>query len=60
MDCSRPPAEHFAVGQQLAKLRDYGVLIVGSGNIVHNLRAVRNGAHLTGNDWAKEFDDKVA
>ena len=61
MDYSRPPAEHFAVGQQLAKLRDYGVLIVGSGNIVHNLRAMQWGAGPDkAYDWAKEFDDKVA
>lgn len=60
MDYSRPPAEHFALGQQLAKLRDYGVLIVGSGNIVHNLRALRrdvpdNQAY----DWAQAFDAAI-
>lgn len=61
MDYSRPPAQHFALGQQLAKLRDYGVLIVGSGNIVHNLRAMKWGpGQATAYDWAKEFDQKVA
>ena len=54
MDYSRPPAEHFALGQQLAGLRERGVLIVGSGNIVHNLRTVyRQPAPY---DWAIEFD----
>ncbi len=61
MDYSRPPAEHFALGQQLRTLRDKGVLIVGSGNIVHNLRAVRREAQATqAFDWAFEFDKKTA
>ena len=57
MDYSRPPAEHYALGQQLKKLRDYGVLIVGSGNIVHNLRAMRQSAPY---DWNIEFDATIA
>lgn len=61
MDYSRPPAEHFALGQQLKPLRERGVLIVGSGNIVHNLRATRRGtASNQAYDWAIEFDGKVA
>ena len=57
MDYSRAPSEHYALGQQLKKLRDYGVLIVGSGNIVHNLRAIRQGAPW---DWNVEFDSVIA
>jgi 4,5-DOPA dioxygenase extradiol len=61
MDYSRPPAEHFALGQQLKPLRDRGVLIVGSGNIVHNLRAVRREAGpMQAYPWAFEFDAKTA
>ncbi len=61
MDYDRPAAEHFALGQQLAKLRDLGVLIVGSGNIVHNLRAMRlNGPPGQSYDWAREFDAVIA
>jgi 4,5-DOPA dioxygenase extradiol len=60
MDYERPASEHFAVGQQLARLRDYGVLIVGSGNIVHNLRAMkRDAGPQQAYDWAVEFDQKT-
>lgn len=61
MDYSRPPAEHFALGQQLRALRDRGVLIVGSGNVVHNLRALqRTESPQQAYDWAIEFDQMVA
>ena len=60
MDYDRAPAEHYALGQQLQKWRERGVLIVGSGNIVHNLRTMRYeaAAHET-YDWAREFDAVV-
>ncbi len=61
MDYARPAAEHALLGRQLAKLRDYGVLIVGSGNIVHNLRAMKRDARPEQSyAWAAEFDQKVA
>jgi 4,5-DOPA dioxygenase extradiol len=61
MDYARPPAEHFALGRQLRGLREHGVLIVGSGNIVHNLRAARFGSRSNeAYDWAVEFDEKIA
>lgn len=60
MDYTRPPAEHFALGQQLQALRERGVLIVGSGNVVHNLRALqRTQSPLQAYDWAFEFDQMV-
>ena len=61
MDYSRPPEDHYALAQQLKALRERGVLIVGSGNIVHNLRLMQRGA--TGSqayDWALEFDQTTA
>ena len=60
MDYSRAPAEHYALGQQLKGLRERGVLIVGSGNMVHNLRQTRRGtADTEAYDWATEFDTVV-
>lgn len=60
MDYRRPPAEHFALGQQLQALRERGVLIIGSGNIVHNLRAMRPSAAANeAYEWASEFDHSV-
>lgn len=57
MDYGRPPAEHYAVGRQLRALREHGVLIVGSGNIVHNLRTMqRTASSDQAYDWAIEFD----
>ena len=61
MDYRRPAAEHFAIGRQLARLRERGVLIVGSGNIVHNLRTMRRDvADNQAYDWAIEFDRVTA
>jgi 4,5-DOPA dioxygenase extradiol len=61
MDYSRPASEHLAVGRQLSQLRDRGVLIVGSGNTVHNLRAMRRDApDHQAYDWTVAFDNWVA
>jgi 4,5-DOPA dioxygenase extradiol len=59
LDYDQPPSYHHAIGQQLSALRQKGVLIVGSGNLVHNLGAVDwNGANTAAWDWAIEFDTK--
>jgi 4,5-DOPA dioxygenase extradiol len=60
MDYGRGPEEHYALARQLKALRDRGVLIVGSGNIVHNLRQMQRGASGSqAYDWALEFDQTI-
>lgn len=58
LDLSRPFADHMAIARDLRALRRKGVLIVGSGNAVHNLPAMRYGIEAF--DWAREFDEKLA
>ena len=57
IDASQPPAFHFDIGRRLALLRNEGVLIVGSGNIVHNLHAYAWGQPARDPyDWAVRFE----
>lgn len=58
LDVSRPPTEHYTIGQALAPLRDENVLLIGSGDIVHNLQSFfRNQDKPT--PWDREFDDYI-
>ena len=54
LDSARPGAWHYALGQRLAALRDEGVLIVGSGDIIHNLRLF-SFHEQAAPDWALRF-----
>ena len=60
IDETQPPSFHFEIGNRLAVLRDEGVLIVGSGNLVHNLHAYAWGQHAQEPyDWAVAFENRV-
>ncbi len=60
MPYAQAPEKHYELGLQLRALRDRGVLIVGSGNVVHNLRALRREvADNQAFDWALQFDADV-
>ena len=57
VDATKPAGYHFDLGTRLATLRDSGVLVLASGNIVHNLRTVDPSLGDAGTDWAHRFDD---
>lgn len=59
IDMSEPASFHLELGKALRSLRERGVLIVGSGNIVHNLRRIDWNKGQQGFDWAIEFDEWV-
>jgi 4,5-DOPA dioxygenase extradiol len=60
IDETQPPAFHYELAQRLAPLRDEGILIAGSGNLVHNLHAYAWGQHIVDPfDWAVRFEDQA-
>ena len=60
IDETQPPSFHFDLGRRLAPLRDEEVLIVGSGNLVHNLHAYAWGRHTPEPyDWAVRFEESA-
>ena len=59
IDGNRSFREYYEIGKKLSYLRKQGVLIIGSGNIVHNLRKANYRLGNTGYEWAYSFDEKV-
>lgn len=55
----QPVSYHMKLGRELAQLREEGILIVGSGNIVHNLRKINWDENATPYSWATEFDEWI-
>jgi 4,5-DOPA dioxygenase extradiol len=58
LDTSQQPAFHYALASELAPLRERGVLIIGSGNIVHNLRLMKPDL-AKGFDWAARINAAI-
>jgi 4,5-DOPA dioxygenase extradiol len=60
IDETRPASFHYDIGKRLQPLRNEGILILGSGNVIHNLHAYAWGKHpVEPFDWAVRFEQKV-
>jgi 4,5-DOPA dioxygenase extradiol len=60
IDETKPPAFHFEVGKKIAILRQEDVLIMGSGNLIHNLHTYAWGRHMPeAYDWATRFEQQA-
>jgi 4,5-DOPA dioxygenase extradiol len=59
LDMNAPPETHYKTGAALSSLRENGVLIIGSGNIVHNLLIMDYYEGVKPYDWAVEFDERI-
>lgn len=59
IDATKPLQYHLDLGSKLAPLMDEGVLVVASGNVVHNLRQIAWDGEGKGYDWAFRFDEET-
>lgn len=60
IDRKQAPAFHYELGRRLAPLRHDGVLVIGSGNLVHNLHTYAWGRHpVAPFDWAQRFEARA-
>jgi 4,5-DOPA dioxygenase extradiol len=58
IDGTKPPRFHYEAGRRLAPLREEGILVAGSGNVVHNLRLMKR-AGGPAFDWAVRFNETI-
>ena len=59
IDASQPARFHYELGQRLAPLRDEGILLAGSGNLVHHLGLTRRDEHAQPYPWAEAFEQRA-
>jgi 4,5-DOPA dioxygenase extradiol len=60
IDATQPAQFHYDIGRKLRALRDEGVLVLGSGDVVHNLRMYAFGrSAVAPHDWAVRFENRV-
>lgn len=59
LDGTLTPQQHYQLAQRLSPLRDEGVLVLGSGNVVHNLRRMSRQPGAPAYDWAVQFNEVV-
>jgi 4,5-DOPA dioxygenase extradiol len=60
IDRTKSPSFHYGIGKLLAPLRDEGILLLGSGNVVHSLQAYNwDRPDIEAYDWASKFEIKI-
>ena len=59
IDSTAPPEVLYQIGRELRTLREQGILLFGTGNIVHNLGVLDFSKEDSGYDWAYQFDDYI-
>ncbi|MFZ4648422.1 MAG: 4,5-DOPA dioxygenase extradiol [Patescibacteria group bacterium] len=59
IDYSLSPERHYQIGEALRPLREQGIMIIGSGDIVHNLGLIEDKEDATPFPWAQDFENKV-
>ena len=59
IDQTKPGSFHYELGARLAELRDEGVMVAGSGDVVHNLSLMRRDGSTEPYDWAVAFNEEV-
>ena len=59
IDGTQPGRFHYELGRRLAPLREQGILVAGSGNVVHNLALRSRDERVPAFDWAERFNNRV-